>query len=320
MKRNLYNLLIIFILFLFLISILIFSSNVLDTVIMGIKIWKENIFSSLFPFFVVTDLLISYGFVDLIGEIFKKLTNKILYLPGEASFVIIASIFSGFPSSAKFIKGLLDEKKISIENAEYLLSFCHFPNPLFVMGVISRSILNNKTLGTIILASIFLGNIIIALSIRKNKTINTSKTNIKNVLKKISQKNKSNNFIKVLTESIIKTINTLLLLLGIIITFLIITVIVQNILNLNKFNTTIISGILEMTSGINNTSYLDIPLVLKASLITFFISFGGISIHLQVMSILVDDNIRYKYYLLSRLVHALISSSITLLISNFFIT
>ncbi len=317
MKRNIYNLLIIFILFLFLISLLIFSNDVLTTVILGIKIWKENIFTSLFPFFVITDLLINYGFIDLIGEIFKKITNKLFSLPGETSFIIIASMFSGFPSSAKFIKGLLDNKKINTNEAEYLLSFTHFPNPLFVIGVIGKNILKSKILGIIILISIFLGNIIIGLFLKNKHTIKQTSIDIKNTLRKISQKNKSNNFVKILTESIIKTINILLLLLGIIISFLIITVILQNILNLNKFNTTIISGLLEMTSGINNVTYLNISPILKVILITIFISFGGISIHLQVMSILVDDNVRYKYYLSCRILHAIISSSIAILILNF---
>ena len=60
----------------------------------------------------------NYGFIELIGELTKKITSKLFYLPGEASFVIIGSMISGFPSSAKYIKELLENKNITKDEAE----------------------------------------------------------------------------------------------------------------------------------------------------------------------------------------------------------
>lgn len=314
MKKNIYNLLILILLSFILLFILIFSNEVLDCVLIAIKIWKENIFTSLFPFFIITDLLISYGMVDLLAEATKKIMNKLFYLPGDASFVIIASLFSGFPSSSKYIKELLDNNKINIEQAEYLLAFTHFPNPLFILGVVGNKILKNKSLGFIVLISIIIGNFIIAFSIRKKTKITINKTNIRNVLQNISNNNKDNKFIVILTNSIFKTIHTLTLLLGIITIFSVLNTIINNLLNTNFFSKTLISGILEMTQGVKKTEYLSIPLYLKPSLITAFISFGGISIHLQVISILSETNIKYRYYLICRIIHSAISSVISLIL------
>lgn len=320
MKTNINDLLINFLLVAFLIFILVFSDNVINTVLYGIKIWKYNIFTSLFPFFVITDLLINYGFIDLLGEILKKVMNKLFNLPGEASFVIIASMFSGFPSSSKYIKSLLDTKKINIKNAEYLLSFTHFPNPLFIIGIVGKTILKNKTCGIVLYLSIIVGSFVIAMFLKDKNNKCITNSNIKETLEKIHIKNKSNNFIKILTESIIKTINTLLLLLGIIITFLVLTTVLSSILNLNIYYKTIISGLLEMTSGINNIKILSIPLVIKSSLITSFICFGGISIHLQIMSILCEYEIHYNKYFLCRILHAVISTCINIILTTLFIT
>ena len=52
MKKNILNLLIILFLCLILICILIFSNDVLQTVLFAFTIWKENIFTSLFPIFI----------------------------------------------------------------------------------------------------------------------------------------------------------------------------------------------------------------------------------------------------------------------------
>ena len=50
---------------------------------------------------------------------------------------------------------------------------------------------------------------------------------------------------------------------------------------------------------------------------TFLISFGGFSIHMQVFSILSDYKIKYLPYLITRIMHGLISASLVYLILNF---
>ena len=240
--------------------------------------------------------------------------NKLFYLPGEASFVIIASMLSGFPSSAKFVKSLLEERKINTEEAEYLLSFTHFSNPLFVIGVIGSTMLKSKKLGFIILFCHIISNFIIAIVIRKKREVHTSTINID----KLFTINSNKSFIQVLTSSITKTINTLILLLGIVTTFLVLSTLISNLINLNDFTRAVISGILEMTQGIKYISVVNIPLYLKATIMTMFISFGGISIHLQIMSILSDTQVKYKNYFISRVAHASLAGVLVLILTKLF--
>lgn len=314
MKKNIYNLLTILLLLLILSSILIYSQETLKSVLFAFNIWEENIFPSLFPFFVISDLLMNYGFVNILGELTKKIMNKLFYLPGEASFVIIASMLSGFPSSAKFVKSLLEEQKINTEEAEYLLSFTHFSNPLFVIGVIGSTMLKSKKLGFIILFCHIISNFIIAIVIRKKREVDTSTINID----KLFTINSNKSFIQVLTSSITKTINTLILLLGIVTTFLVLSTLISNLINLNDFTRAIVSGILEMTQGIKYISVVNIPLYLKATIMTVFISFGGISIHLQIMSILSDTQVKYKNYFISRVAHASLAGVLVLVLTKLF--
>jgi hypothetical protein len=236
--------------------------------------------------------------------------KKLFYLPGEASFVIISSMTSGFPSSAKFIKNLLDEEILNTNEAEYLLTFTHFSSPLFVIGFIGCTTLGEKELGYIILLSHIISNFIIAFITRKKEFCVTNTKDKKLTI------TKRKGFIESLTLSITRTINTLLLLLGIITTFLIISTIILKFGNPSPLTKALISGTLEMTQGIKYISTIEIPQYIKASIIGFFISFGGISIHLQVMSILSDTKIKYRTYFLARIAHAFLTSSIILLITN----
>ena len=60
------------IIFLLILSILMFiySKDISENIISSIDIWKNNLFPSLFPFIVISKILINYGFISFISNIF----------------------------------------------------------------------------------------------------------------------------------------------------------------------------------------------------------------------------------------------------------
>ena len=96
----LYLILIIFITF----DVLKNANMVMEMVKFSYKLWINNIFPSLFPFFILSEILIRFGFVEFISEIFKGIMQKIFHIKGEAAFVFIMSMISGFPSNSKYVK------------------------------------------------------------------------------------------------------------------------------------------------------------------------------------------------------------------------
>lgn len=109
-------------------------------------------------------------------------------------------------------------------------------------------------------------------------------------------------------------IDTLLLVLGTITFFLILTTLLAEKLNLSGINQTIMNGIFEMTQGLKFASLLNTDLRTKAVLMTMFLSFGGISVHAQIMSIISDTKIRYMPFFVARLLHAAISGLLVFLL------
>ena len=78
------------------------------------------------------------------------------------------------------------------------------------------------------------------------------------------------------------------------------------------------SGILEMTQGINQVSLLNCSNHIKVFWITVFLSFGGLSIHSQILSLICDTKIKYFPYLVARILHAMIAGSIILILLCYF--
>lgn len=295
-------------------EILTESKSIIDTVIFSFGIWTNNIFPSLFPFFVLSELLINFGFVELLGELFKPVMNKLFKVKGEGAFVFIMSMISGFPSNAKYVKELYTKGILNENEASKLLMFTHFSNPLFIMGSIALTFLGNKEAGILVLFSHYIGNIVIGLMFRNYEPEGCAKekTSIKRAINNMHNKRINNKlkFGTIITNSLLNTINTLLLILGVVTMFLCVTTIIDNNVNLNNYNQSILNGLIEMTQGLKYVGLLNIPLKLKTIISTLIISFGGFSVHMQVISIISDTKIKYLPYLTARVCHALISSLI----------
>lgn len=305
-------------------EILTESKSIMDTVIFSFGIWTNNIFPSLFPFFVLSELLINFGFVELLGELFKPVMNKLFKVKGEGAFVFIMSMISGFPSNAKYVKELYIKGILNENEASKLLMFTHFSNPLFIMGSIALTFLGNKEAGILVLFSHYIGNIVIGLMFRnyEPESCTKEKTSIKRAINSMHNKRINNKlkFGTIITNSLLNTINTLLLILGVVTMFLCVTTIIDNNVNLNNYNQSILNGLIEMTQGLKYVGLLNIPLKLKTIISTLIISFGGFSVHMQVISIISDTKIKYLPYLTARVCHALISSLIVFFLFDIWVT
>lgn len=312
MKKIVTSILIMVLLLFIAFEILTESEMILSSVSFSFNIWKNNIFPSLFPFFMISELLQHFGFIELVSELSKNLMRKAFKMRGSCAFILIMSLISGFPSNAKYTKELYDKGLIDEKEGSKILMFTHFSNPLFILGTISVLFLNNKEVGFLILICHYIGNLLIGLLFRNynKKELKKEKASLKVAILNMHHKriNQKQNFGEMLSTSLLNTINTLLMVLGIVTVFLIITSITSHIISISDYKQSILNGFIEMTQGLKYVSILNIPLKLKAVLSVMIISFGGLSVHMQIFSILSDTKIKYLPFLTARILHAFISS------------
>ena len=298
------NLIIVMITFIILILILFNKEIVSNTIITSFYIWFNTLVPSMLPMFILSDILINYNFISFIPDKITNIISKIFNISKEAVLVLFISLIAGFPSNGTAIKTSYDLKLISKEEASHLLLFVHFANPLFILQTIGIFYLKNNSFGIIILISHVLSAFLIGIILR-NKN-HPTKDNY------ISKNNKSQSFTTIFSSSIKKSINTLLMISGTVTSFLIISTLICHIFDLNVYLETFVKSTLEMTMGLSSLSNLLICDIYKVVLSTAIISFGGLSIHLQVASVI--DDIPYTNYLKGRLLHLVISSLTSFLI------
>lgn len=281
--------------------IYMFLSNpqvIINSVNYSMDIFINNLLPTLFPFFVLVDFLMNYGYVDAIKRFFKI----------KYGHIILLSMVSGLPSNAKYIKTFLDKKMISMRDAEIMLSVTFFPNPMFVISSVGLLMMGSLKLGVMALISVYISNLLLYLIYYK-KLGNTSQ----------SFSSEKLSFSKLLSSSIKNNASTLLVIIGTIMFFMTILNVITHYFNMNNEVLAFISGILEMTSGVKNMSTTIFSTQVKYIFISLFLSFSGMSVLMQALSILSDYKINVKFILKNKLIVMILNFLINYFYIVFFV-
>ena len=329
MKKNLSNLIFLLFILLILLGILKNPQISLKGAYEGLLIWFNIIIPSLLPFFIISEILISIGFIDIISKFLEPLMRLIFNLPGIAAFPFSMSIVSGYPMGSKIVSSLRDNNLISKTEGERMIILSSTSGPLFMLGAITIGMLNNPTIAPLILYPHYLAAITMGFLFRFYKPKGNFKNNYK---KKTSLKEMQNKtFHKqippigfILSNSVKNSMNSIFLIGG----FIIFYSVVVEILFVSKFLNIIhhiipidielleglLAGILELTTGCKKISSSNMDLIKKISIINFLIGWGGISIHSQALAFISNTDINGKLYVVGKFCHGIFSTMYGLLL------
>ena len=277
MKKNIKNVGIVVILCLILLILIINSESALLEFQNNTKLFFYKLFPSTFLFLILSHILLDY--------LPKVIKTKSMYF-----YILLLSLVSGFPSGSIIIKECLEKEIINEHQANKMMYYAHFPNPIFVIFNL-KMIVNNSFLSYSILLSILLSNLIIYLGIKKEKT-------------QLIEKEYSLSFSNSLYHAIEKTTHTIFLIYGVSMIFSELAFFINKSNNIYLF--VLINGLLDLTKGVSSLSLIS-NVYIRSYLIIFFISFTSFSIHFQTKSILDNTKIQYKNYLKGRISSFLLS-------------
>lgn len=287
------NILLTIILILFIKNIDVVISSTYEASIL----FFTKVFVSIFPFIILIDILLYYDYQDFLNKIFGNILSKIFNIDKNACIIFILSILTGCPSNAIYIKDMLDNKLIDIETSNKIILFSYFQSIPFIIGTIGIKLYNSLKIGLILWIFIFINNLLIGIY----------QKNIKQTIIQYKKTIKKDKLISIIKKSIIKGITISFDILGNLIIFTIIINLIKKLIPLNSIFLSFISGILEITNGINQVSLLNINIKYKLLLTLFFLSFSGLSIIFQTTSILNNYKINIKRILIIRLVFSIIT-------------
>lgn len=279
-------------------TLIIFLFNldiVINSTLSASYLFITKVFVSIFPFIILSDILFYFNYDLFLKKIFGNIISKLFNVSKSTSIIYILSILTSHPTNSIYIKEMLDRKEIDENDINKILLTTYFPSIAFVIGTIGIGIYHSIKTGVFLYLTILIKNILIGIFLRG-----------KNLSKEIQSIKKNNITLQeTISNSIIKGINISYTILGNIIIFTIIVNLLNNYLNINSTILSLMSGMLEMTSGIFMISNLNINLSQKILLTSFILNFSGLSIIFQTTSILNKYKINIKKILIIKLIFSI---------------
>jgi sporulation integral membrane protein YlbJ len=332
-----------FIAFFIAVVLLMYPEQAFRSSIRGLSIWWDVVFPALLPFFITAEMMMGFGVVHFMGVLLEPLMRPLFRVPGAGGFVMAVGLISGNPMGAKLTSRLREQGLISREEGERLVSFTSTAGPLFIFGAVAVGFFESTSVGIILALAHYLGAFAVGFLMRFHEPkAPPSKPPVKKtgfiLLRALRAMHRARlqdgrTLGQLIGQAVTSAVQTLLLIGGFIMMFSVLTHLVNYVGVTTLFNRgiahvleflsfpaslseAITAGMFEITLGSQLASAASpaIPLMFKLTIVSLVIGFNGLSIHAQVASMISRTDIRYAPYFVARLLHAIISSALTVLL------
>ena len=262
----------------------------------AIALWINSIVPVMLPFFIFSD--------------FIKRTGDLGKLP-PVIYPFAVAFLSGYPMGAKVVGDFVKEKKITVNKGKSILSYSLVTGPAFIIFTVGTFIGSQKA-AAVIAAAHYVGAFINGLVFRYNEEQKVS------AVKKsaVSDRDYLENF----TESIVCGFKAMAMILAYLMFFTIGITLLEywgmfSFLK-HQWLEGFVKGIFEMTIGINFVGLCDISIKMKAVLASFLVSFGGLSVIGQSVSMTAGTGIGVFDILKIKISHGIFTAVITVILMN----
>jgi sporulation integral membrane protein YlbJ len=255
----------------------------------GIDLSLGTLIPTLFPFMVLSSLMIEQHIFDNIPKPLKNLSEALFSLDGLCLGVIILSLIGGLPLGCKMTAQLYENGKISRWSARRMMLFCFCMGPAFTIGSVGLFMLSSQKAGVLIYASLVLS----ALSVGVLSKFFENEDSIYLPAKTYETKPPfSVSLVRSVSDGGKAILNVC--------AWVIIFSCIINLAEVLPINESV-QFFLDCTLEVTNAAYLasgNLPLPIIAGII----GFGGLCGHCQVMPYIIKLKLNYKYFLVSRII------------------
>lgn len=113
----------------------------------GITLCLRSAIPSLFPFFVVSSLLVDLGFAQALGRRLEGLMQPLFHVRGAGAAALVLGFLGGYPVGASTAASLYTQGILSREEAQKLLSFCNNCSPAFAVNILGLGVFGSSRTG-----------------------------------------------------------------------------------------------------------------------------------------------------------------------------
>jgi sporulation integral membrane protein YlbJ len=311
-----------------------FPQGVLEGARNGLGLWANILTPSLLPFFIISEILIRAGWLDRFGRWLSPLMRPLFRLPGDAGFVLLMGYTTGFPMGAVLTRRLYEEGRLTRKEAAILVAFTNNASPLFILAALASGMLREPALGGWIALCHYGANLLYGVCLTRfsRGAPGASADTYRSAPSSAAPSRNRFSAGLVITESIRAGVQNTIQLGGYIVFF---ASVIQLLNQTHIFaalaaclnpvlpaslagrgiSQGILSGLLEMTSGLSGITAASLPRHTQMKLVLGLLGFSGVSIQAQVSGMLSDSGIPLTPYFLGRLFQPLLSIALFQILS-----
>jgi len=307
----------------------------LEAAARGAAIWWDVLFPALLPFAVMAELLVGLGIMHFIGSLFDPMMRPLFRVPGYGGFVMAMGYASGYPIGAKLTAGLRERKLLSREEGERLVAFVTTSDPIFLIGAVSVGFFHDASLAAVLAAAHYGGGLLVGLAMRfhgpaepqaadKDQADSRRKSFLRRTFAAMHKARLEDGrpFGVMLQDAVAGGLRLVLVIGGLVVFFSVVlelfaAVGLMDLLYASAarmfhwlrvpetLSRAAVDGAFEVTLGTKAAGAAPsaVPLVHKAAVAAFILSWAGLCVHAQIVSLLTRTGLRYAPFLAARLMH-----------------
>ena len=291
----------------------------------GLTLCFNVIVPSLFPFFVLSSLVVDLGLAAYLGQALEGLMRPLFRVSGSCAAALALGFIGGYPVGARTALQLYQQGLCTKAEAERLLAFCNNSGPAFILGVVGAGIFGDSRVGLLLYLTHALASLLVGLLFRFYGG-SERKRPPKAQSKPIQAVTIPAAFTGAVTRSLQSTLNIC----AFVVFFSVVLQLMSayglfaglaQLLALAGFQAEwarrLVAGLLELSSGVSSLRG-STQLAGRVSMAAFMLGWAGLSVHCQVLSFLVDSGLSAKTYLAGKLCHGFIAAALTWCLTQLF--
>lgn len=294
----------------------------------GLKLCYNVIIPSLFPFFVLSALVVDLGLAGYLGRALEGIMRPLFNVPGACASAFALGFVGGYPVGARTALSLYQKGMCTKTEAERLLSFCNNSGPAFILGVVGAGVFASSRVGVLLYLAHAAASVCVGVLFRFYKR--EKKGREARVSPKFEAERFSVAFTGAVKNSFLSTLN--------ICAFVVFFTVVIKLLFLSGFLPALaeaagrllaplgfsrqwaerlLTGAIELSSGVWTLSGAG-TIAGKLSMAAFMLGWAGLSVHCQVLSFIGGSGLSVRTYIGGKFLHGGLSALFTALLVRFF--
>jgi sporulation integral membrane protein YlbJ len=320
-------------------ALVIFPQDTVTAAKNGLTLCANVIIPSLFPFFVLSALIVRLGIARYFGRILEPVMRPLFNVGGACSTAFVLGFIGGYPVGAKTVISLYENGACSKTEAERMLSFSNNSGPAFIFGVVGAGIFSSSRVGLLLylihtLASVCVGLIFRYWGLREDKRRSSS---LRPAGTPYTQaRPQGAKFSEAFVDAVKSSFQTTINICGFVIFFTVFIklLFLSGLLPLiasgigavfapfgfdKAWAERLLTGLIELTSGVWSLSGAAGELPRSMAMAAFMLGWAGLSVHCQVLSFIGDSGLSVRTYIYGKILQASLSAVFAFFLSRLFV-